>query len=59
MINEHYTKQHDQRKGQWLYNALRSQYEGIDFEKQEVFVCSKLFNMSNEEFDKIMERYFA
>ena len=59
-----WAKSHDQRKGQWLYNALRPVDDGrlhtiteVSRLEYEASITNKLFNMTNEEFDKIMENY--
>ena len=46
-----WSKCHDQRKGQWLINHLRFNYGQRGNEGR------VLFNMSNAEFDKLMEEY--
>ena len=61
-----WAKSHDQRKGQWLYNALRPEDTKAnrimcggddDIFKYKSYIADRLFNMSNEEFDKFMENY--
>lgn len=61
-----WAESHDQRKGQWLYNLLRPDTEFEDklgkvddasIIKYKAHVADKLWNMTNEEFDKIMENY--
>jgi uncharacterized protein (DUF1015 family) len=56
-----WAKNNDQRKGQWLYNMLRPTNipltkENIDDYKR--MIADKLFNISNEEFEIIMARYY-
>lgn len=62
-------RSHDQRKGQWLINAIRfsKDFPKIDYSKwgdfdmavkaEKAMVEIKLWNMTNSEFDKIMEDY--
>lgn len=55
-----WAKNHDQRKGQWLYNALRPQegrFVSPDYDKKHI--ADRLWNMTNEEFEKILEEYYA
>jgi len=56
-----WAKSHDQRKGQWLYNKLRPNDEQSiqisSVEDYNHFIGNNLFNMSNKEFDLIMENY--
>lgn len=50
-----YLKSNAQRKGQFLFNKLRV----WDFSKdtEESMFVATLWNLSNEDFDKIMEEY--
>jgi len=64
-------KSHDQRKGQWLINKIRSDPEfkwcnDKDYEKYGFDACMNmdkakiemlLWNMENDEFDKMMGDY--
>ena len=64
-------KNHDQRKGQWLINAIRGasnfdypsneelRHEGLDRYQENVAkrIEFRLWNMENDEFDKLMEDY--
>lgn len=64
-------KNHDQRKGQWLINKIRSakdfphptkkQYEELGLEKCGMIEKSnielRLWNMENDEFDKLIGDY--
>lgn len=55
-----WTKSHDQRKGQWLVNKIREtlDYKTIKTPEQEKWAVEiRLWNMTNEEFEKIMEDY--
>ena len=47
-----WSKFHDQRKGQWLVNYIRFNLSGRGEHEGKI-----LFNMSNTEFDKLMEEY--
>ena len=54
------TKPHDQRKGQWLINKIREQFnykdiKSVDQEKRMIEL--RLWNMENVIFDKIMSDY--
>lgn len=67
-----WAKNHDQRKGQWLINAIRSDPKFPHITKKEMkelslnqlmnrekaLVEMKLWNMANEEFESIMEKYY-
>ena len=46
-------KSHDQRKGQWLINKIRSEYQIWHKEAVEL----KIWNMENDEFDRLMGDY--
>ena len=53
-----WAKSHDQRKGQWLVNHIRK--DVIDISSTEDYfheIELRLWNMTNEEFDRIMENY--
>ena len=63
-------KSHDQRKGQWLINRIRfnsdfvdecvriSAKDNIDYSTQEKHMIEvRLWNMENDEFDRIMRKY--
>ena len=66
-----WAKSHDQRKGQWLVNQIRfakdfpypskSDIKRLSSEnvmmRGKVLVELKLWNMTNEEFEEIMEKY--
>jgi len=45
-----------QRKGQWLFNKLRA----CDFSKEteEAMFVNTLYNLTNEEYDKLMQEYY-
>jgi len=47
-------KSHDQRKGQWLVNKIMEKRPGLLNAEQ---IYSIIWNMSSEEFNKIMEEY--
>lgn len=58
-----WAKSHDERKGQWLYNKLRPQEKEdvkipISHKNYEEYITNRLFNMDNDEFDRLMEKYF-
>lgn len=44
------------RKGQYFYNALRLFDDNKTFRTEDQ-ICTLIFNMTNEEFDKIMDKY--
>ena len=60
-------KSHDQRKGQWLINKIRSNFDyeklrketvGVElFVQEKIMVELRLWNMENDEFDKLMGDY--
>jgi len=53
-------KNHDQRKGQWLINQIRKDFDYTkiqDTDQLNTMVELKLWNMENNEFDKIMDKY--
>ena len=51
-------KSHGQRKGQWLYNKIRFNYKlskkPLDVREE---LADVLWDMTDKEFDKIMEEY--
>ncbi len=49
-----WAKSHDQRKGQWLFNKIMEVHSDYTHDGP---VAKYLFNMSNEEFEKIMGDY--
>jgi hypothetical protein len=56
---------HQQRKGQWFYNALRPvtkdgerPEEFQDIEKYKAQIADALWNMTDKDFDKVMGKYF-
>ena len=68
-----WAENHDQRKGQWLINRIRSTPEfqqtcktiasdldlDVSYSDQEKhMVAVTLWDMTNEEFDRIMEEYW-
>lgn len=57
-----WAKSHDQRKGQWLVNAIREtlNYDHIKTPADEkTMIELRLWNMDNKEFEAIMEKYYA
>lgn len=63
-------KSHDQRKGQWLINKVRtdplfqkdceriSKEDNIDYSIQEKYMVEvELWDMENDEFDRLMSDY--
>lgn len=51
-------KSHDQRKGQWLINKIRTEdYTNKKMDMEDEQIVSILFNIENYEFDKLMENY--
>lgn len=61
-------KSHDQRKGQWIINKIRSdpKFPKIDYKKlgldkgsdvEKRMVELRLWNMENDEFDRLMGDY--
>ena len=53
-----WAKSHDQRKGQWLVNYVRKNIPDISSAEDYLHAIElRLWNMTNEEFDKIMEDY--
>ena len=67
-----WAKSHDQRKGQWLINAIREDPKFPKITKKDIenqslnqainnnkaMIELRLWNMTNEEFEKIMGRYY-
>ncbi|UVF62465.1 hypothetical protein [Nitrososphaeria virus YSH_922147] len=66
-------KSHDQRKGQWLINKIRNgldfpkleftgteTYEELDkiFQDQKTLIELRIWNMENDEFDRLMGDYY-
>jgi hypothetical protein len=58
------SKSNDQRKGQWLINKIRFHnskyswlYDDGYIEHEKANIEQIIWNMENDEFDKIMERY--
>jgi len=56
-------KSHDQRKGQWLYNKIRIKPDMPDCKSEMDLLLHKarladiIWNMENDEFDKLMAEY--
>ncbi len=49
-----------QRKGQWLYNKIRENYPNIvEPNDENAGVGHDLWNITNDQFNKIMEEYNA
>ena len=64
-----WAKSHDQRKGQWLFNELEKRHNLGNFIATKEKPCKMdihrapnlhliLFNITNENFDEIMESYY-
>ena len=67
-----WAKNHDQRKGQWLINAIREDPKFPHLKKEDIkkigldevmyrekaIIELRLWNMTNEEFERIMEKYY-
>lgn len=53
---------HQQRQGQFLYNALRPDKDGErtiqDLDKYKAQIADALWNLTDKEFMKIMQRFF-
>ena len=52
---------HDQRKGQWLVNTIRSRNNLTKVDSLDEYyrlIELRLWNMDNNEFDEIMGKYY-
>lgn len=54
-MGEQTSMSESQRKGQFLYNKLRE--NSINSPNEQNVVANRLWNMTNEEFDKILRDY--
>jgi hypothetical protein len=53
-------KSHDQRKGQWLINKIRNKFDYSkisSIEQEKTMIELRLWNMENDEFDRLMSDY--
>lgn len=50
-------KSHDQRKGQWLINKIRDKHDNVYGEDYARVIEYIIWNMENEDFDRLMEDY--
>ena len=50
-------KSHDQRKGQWFINKIRENNPKVMNEHYHKNIELKIWNMENDEFDRMMSDY--